>query len=175
MPQNIPTFAELLDGAQHSAVHLEMRDAYGVAAEAEDFRNWLENGERDMDPSSPYWQPWVSLVRRTVERGVSVRRVRIVSLPASDYIRFEHAGTSVNIKAGEQVRWLPRRRASALALPGNDFWLLDGQVVRWNHFSGNGASGGGEISEEPATAKLCADAFESAWSRAVPHAEFEIA
>jgi hypothetical protein len=32
----------------------------------------------------------------------------------------------MNAAAGEDVRWLPRRRASDLALPGTDFWVLDG-------------------------------------------------
>ncbi|MBA4864056.1 hypothetical protein H1V43_22395 [Streptomyces sp. PSKA54] len=174
MPQNVPSFAELLDGAQSTAVHLEMRDAYGVASEAEDFARWKSTGERDMDPGSPYWGPWVELIRRTVARGVPVRRARIVSEPVSDYIRYEHAGTPVNLQAGEQVRWLARRRASDIALPGNDFWLVDGHLIRWNHFTGDGASGGGEISEDLATAKLCADAFEAVWARAVPHEDYKI-
>jgi hypothetical protein len=155
-------------------VHLELRDAYGVASEAEDFARWKSTGERDMDPGSPYWGPWVELIRRTVARGVTVRRARIVSEPVSDYIRYEHAGTPVNLQAGEQVRWLARRRASDIALPGNDFWLVDGHLIRWNHFTGDGASAGGEISEDPATAKLCADAFEEVWARAVPHEDYKI-
>ncbi|GAA0348801.1 hypothetical protein PV735_31530 [Streptomyces turgidiscabies] len=174
MPQNVPSFDELLDGAQHSAVHLEMRDSYGVAGEADDFARWKSTGERDTDPHSPYWGPWVALIHRTVARGVTVRRARIVSEPVSDYIRYEHASTVVNVEAGEQVRWLPRRQASDIALPGNDFWLIDGRLIRWNHFTGEGASGGGEISEEPAAAKLCADAFEAVWERAVPHDKYKI-
>ncbi|MEU6085603.1 DUF6879 family protein [Streptomyces sp. NPDC047085] len=174
MPQNVPSFDELLDGAQSSAVHLEMRDAYGVASEADDFARWKRTGQRDTDPDSPYWGPWVALIRRTVARGVTVRRARIVSEPVSDYIRYEHASTVVNLGAGEQVRWLARRRASDIALPGNDFWLIDGRLVRWNHFTGNGASAGGEISEDPAAAKLCADAFEAVWARAVPHENYKI-
>lgn len=174
MPQNVPSFAELLDGAQRSAVHLEMRDAYGVAGEADDFARWQSTGQRDMDPGSPYWSSWVELVRRTVARGVTVCRARIVSEPVSDYIRFEHAGTPVNVEAGEQVRWLARRRASDIALPGNDFWLIDGRLIRWNHFTGDGASGGGEISEDPAAAKLCAEAFETVWERATPHQDYKI-
>ncbi|MGP4084190.1 DUF6879 family protein [Streptomyces sp. KR55] len=174
MPSNVPSFAELLDGAQRSAVHLEMRDAYGVASEADKLARWKETGEVDDDPESPYWAPWTQLIRRTVARGVGVRRARIVSEPVSDYIRYEHAGTVVNVAAGEQVRWLPRRRASDIALPGNDFWLIDGRLIRWNHFTGDGASGGGEISEDPAAAKLCADAFEAVWARAIPHDEYKI-
>ncbi|MER6531141.1 DUF6879 family protein [Streptomyces sp. NPDC001508] len=174
MRQSVPSFDELLDGAQRTAVHLEMRDAYGVTSEADDFTRWKNTGQRDTDPASPYWAPWVELVRRTVARGVVVRRARIVSEPVSEYIRFEQAGTVVNIGAGELVRWLPRRRASDIALPGNDFWLIDGQLIRWNHFTGQGASAGGEISEDPAAAKLCAQAFETVWDRAIPHAEYEI-
>ncbi|MGW7786086.1 DUF6879 family protein [Streptomyces tricolor] len=174
MPQSVPSFAELLDGARKSALHLEMRDAYAVAGETEALARWRSTGEVDTDPESSYWRPWVELVRRTVARGVVVRRARIVSEPVSDYIRYEHAGTTVNLAAGEQVRWLPRRRASDIALPGNDFWLIDGRLIRWNHFTGAGASAPGEISEDPAAARLCASAFDAVWTRAVPHDEYKI-
>jgi hypothetical protein len=167
-------FTELLDSAEHSAVHLEMRDAYGVSSEEGDFARWQATGELDLDPASDYWSWWVELIRRTVARGVVVRRARIVSEPVSAYIRYEHAGTVVNIGAGELVRWLPRRRASDIALPGNDFWLFDGRLVNWNHFTGDGASAGGEVTDDPAAAKLCASAFEAVWSRAVPHDAYEI-
>ncbi|WP_457033928.1 DUF6879 family protein [Kitasatospora sp. P5_F3] len=34
------------------------------------------------------------------------------------------------------------RAGHRIALPGNEFWLLDGRIVRFNHFTGDGASGG---------------------------------
>lgn len=174
MPSSVPSFAELLGGARHSAVHLEMRDAYGVTYEADDFQRWQDTGERDIDPGSPYWREWVDIVQGMVARGVAVRRARIVSEPVTAYIRYEHAGTVVNLGAGEHVRWLPRRQASAIALPGNDFWLIDDRIVRWNHFTGDGASAPGEISDDPAAARLCAEAFEAVWARAIPHDEYKI-
>lgn len=174
MSSTVPTFAELLDGAQRSAVHLEMRDSYAVDSEAADFARWQEAGERDVDPRSPYWAPWVELVHRTVARGVAVRRARIVSEPVSSYIRYEHAGTLVNLVAGEQVRWLARRQANGIALPGNDFWLIDNRIIRWNHFTGDGASAGGEMSDNRAEAGLCSDAFETVWEYATPHDEYKI-
>jgi hypothetical protein len=151
-----------------------MRDHYGVTAEADDFREWLETGRLDIDPGSPDWAPWVDLVSRATARGVTVRRARIVSEPVTDYIRYEHASTVVNVHAGEQVRWLPRRQASDIALPGNDFWLFDHRVIRWGYFSGSGTLTGHEISEDPAAAKLCADAFDAVWSRAIPHDQYQI-
>jgi hypothetical protein len=176
MPQNELRFNDLLEAAQHSAVHLEMRDHYGVGDEADDFETWLRTGQRDADPASAYWAPWVDLVSRVVARRVAVRRARIVSEPVTDYIRYEHAGTSVNVHAGEQVRWLPRRRASDLLLPGNDLWIFDGTSVLFNHFTGDGnwSEPGLELRTEPGIAKQCVDAFEAVWDRAVPHDQYEI-
>jgi hypothetical protein len=95
-------------------------------------------------------------------RGVVIRRARIVSEPVTDYIRWEHEITSANVKAGEDVRWLPRRRASDLLLPGNDFWVFDDRVVLWTHFTGEGeiSPEGWEVTEDPAQVKVCAAAFE---------------
>lgn len=53
--------------------------------------------------------------------------------------------TPWNIEAGEEVRWLPRRRASTIALPGNDFWLIDRHTVVWNHFTGAGDWAANEV------------------------------
>ncbi|MEW2163819.1 DUF6879 family protein [Streptomyces sp. NPDC007084] len=174
MPSSEPTIAELMRSCSRSAVHLEMRDRYGTAAEAKDFQVWLDTGRLDTDPGSSEWAPWVALVSQTVGRGVSVRRARIVSEPVTDYIRYEHASTVVNLQAGEEVRWLPRRRASDIALPGNDFWLFDNQVIRWGYFSGDGAIVGHEVSEDPAAAKLCSEAFGAVWDRAIPHDQYTI-
>ncbi|MEU2428318.1 DUF6879 family protein [Streptomyces sp. NPDC007861] len=174
MPLSVPTWPELLGSATSSAVHLEMRDAYAVDYEKGPFAEWRAGFRHDPADRASWWRPWLDLIQETVGRGVLVRRARIVSEPASEYTRFLHDGTFTNVAAGEQVRWLPRRRASDIPLPGNDFWLIDGRLIRWNHFTGDGASAGGEISEDPAAAKLCADAFEAVWERAVPHNEYKI-
>ncbi|MFJ6466382.1 DUF6879 family protein [Streptomyces sp. NPDC091387] len=175
MPPNV-SFSELLTEAQQSAVHLEMRDAYGVGDEADDFDHWKRTGDRDADPASAYWAPWVDLIQTATARGVTVRRARVVSEPVTDYIRYEYAGTPVNIHAGEQVRWLPRRLASDLMLPGNDLWIFDGQTLLFNHFTGEGnwTEPGLELRTEPHIVKQCADAFEAVWDRAVPHDQYNL-
>lgn len=162
--------------ARISAVHLEMRDVYAVGGEAERFATWRASGERvdARRDAELHRQAWMTLVRDMVARGVSVRRARIVSEPLSEYIRWEHAITVPNLDAGEDVRWLPRRQASGLCLPGNDFWLFDNAVVRWGHFSGDGDFLANELSTDPVHAKLCADAFDAVWNRAVPHEEYGI-
>ncbi|TDU03283.1 hypothetical protein EDD99_1702 [Streptomyces sp. 846.5] len=160
-------FEDLFRSARRSAVHLEMRDGYARDA---DFEEW-NSGSR-FDPAER-WQSWFDLMARTTIRGVEVRRARIVSEPISDYIRFEYDVTSGhNIKSGEQVRWLPRRQASDLALPGNDYWLFDGETVLFNHFAGDGTMTGEELVTDARTVALCSVAFESVWQRAVPHEDY---
>lgn len=171
---SVPSFSELLRGAQHSAVHLEMRDVYAVANEKDSIARWRDGFRFDPVDRASWWRPWLDLVSESVARGVAVRRARIVSEPVSEYIRYEHSGTFTNVAAGEQVRWLPRRQASAIALPGNDFWLFDETLVRWNHFTGDGGSAGPELTDDPEAAKLCAAAFEAVWERAIPHDQYEI-
>ncbi|GLW19761.1 hypothetical protein Stsp01_65040 [Streptomyces sp. NBRC 13847] len=176
MPQSVPappSFDELLDSAQHQALHLELRDAYAVGDEHGVYDAFLADGAVPAYDSA-FWRPWVSLVERTIARGVAVRRARIVSEPVTDYVRFEHAITASNLRAGEEVRWLGRRCASDLALPGNDFWMIDDRLVRFNIFSGDGEAQDPEHSDDPQVIKLCADAFQSVWERAVPHDQYAI-
>lgn len=141
-----------------------MRDDPGFIA-------WQQG--RFADAAAEY-QAWTKLMKQATVRGVVVRRARIVSEPLSDYCRFEYDVTRpVNLAGGEQVRWLPRRHASDIALPGNDFWVFDGMYGKFNHFTGEGASAGPEDFDEARVVKLCADAFEAVWERAIPHEEYK--
>jgi hypothetical protein len=145
-----------------------MRDTY--AGTSPTFAAWLA-GE-PFDRTAPDAQ-WHAVVRPLVDRGVDVRRARIVSEPVSDFIRYEYEVTpAANLAAGELVRWLPRQRTSDLALPGNDFWLIDGQVM-FNHNSGDGAWVGTELGTGPAVVKLCESAFEAVWERGIDHADYQ--
>lgn len=170
------SFAELMGSATTSACHLEMRDTYAVGDEAEDFDRWRATGRRDAEPDSAYWKPWVDMIGAMVARGVTVRRARVVTLPASEYIRFEHAGTSVNITAGEDVRWLPRTNAAGIDLPEHDLWLFDGALVRFNLFTegGDWADPRNAITTDRAEVDRCVAAFRAVWERAIPHTDFTV-
>ncbi|MFJ6621890.1 DUF6879 family protein [Kitasatospora sp. NPDC091335] len=172
MSQNGTRIDELLRRTRQSAVHLEMRDGYMQEDPA--LHAWRAGHRLDPDDRASWWRPWLDVIAEATGRGVRIRRARIVSEPVSEYIRYEYDVTFPNVAAGEQVRWLPRRDASTLALPGNDFWLFDGRLVRWGHFSGDGDSLGGELTEDPAAARLCAESFDAVWDRAVPHDEYSV-
>jgi uncharacterized protein DUF6879 len=169
----LTSFAELLARCGRSAVHLEMRDQYTADSDAEEIAMWRRGHRIDWDNRAEWWMPFYGHVADAVARGVVVRRARIISEPVSEYIRWEHYVTQGNVLAGEQVRWLPRRRGADLALPGTDFWLFDDQLVRLGHFSGDGHLVEHEVADDPATVALCTAAFEQVWERAIPHQEYE--
>jgi hypothetical protein len=140
-----------------------MRDSY---AGSRAFAAWTVGESYDRSGADKEWH---GLIAPVVTRGVQVRRLRIVSEPVSAYIRFEFEVTpDANLAAGERVRWLPRGRASDLALPGNDFWLIDDRVL-FNHFSGDGDWIGVEPTADADVVKFCAAVFDAAWDRGVDH------
>ncbi|WP_049654962.1 DUF6879 family protein [Kitasatospora sp. MY 5-36] len=167
-----PTLEDLLRSCTRSALHLEMRDGY--MRDDPLFLRWLSGHRDDPADRSSWWSPWLQLIEETTGRGVDVRRARIVSEPASEYIRFEHEITFRNLASGEQVRWLPRRQTTDLALPGNDFWLIDGQYLLVHHFSGEGDFVDDEVSTDSHTLALCASAFEAVWERGIDHDRYTV-
>ncbi|MGW1205575.1 DUF6879 family protein [Streptomyces cyaneofuscatus] len=174
MAQSLSNFTDLLRSAERSAIHLEMRDVYALPDEDERFAAWRQGRRFDPVDRDSWWRPWLDLVQEVTAKGVRMRRARIVSEPPSEYIRYEHSFTFTNIAAGEEIRWLPRRSASGLALPGNDFWLFDGRLVQFNVFDGEGRWVHTDHTDDQATADLCSDSFEAVWERAVPHDTYTV-
>jgi hypothetical protein len=149
-----------------------MRDSYMLDDPA--FLDWQRGRRFSPEDRASWWRPWLDVVAEATDRGVAMRRARIVSEPISDYIRYEYDGSFTNIAAGEQVRWLPRRRTTDLLMPGVDFWAFDDELLIFNHFTGDGqwAESGMELCRDPGIAKQCATAFEAIWDRAVPHDQY---
>ena len=108
----------LFTSFQREALHLEMRDSYGTAAEIPHLAKW-EAGEPD---ETDWLQPWFGTVRAGT---------RPVRFPASayhfrTYLQYQKwvlKDSHLFVEAGEDIRWAPRSRISTAALPGNDFWF----------------------------------------------------
>jgi hypothetical protein len=163
----VPPFSELIAATTRSAVHLELRDSYDP--DTPQYREWLAGTPRPVPAS----QEWYDFVREHTARGVRFRRARIVSEPLSDYIRFEHEATAgLNVAAGEEVRWLPRKLARGLSVPVNDFWVFDDRLVRFGYFAGGGTYLGDELTDDTETVCTCAEAFGRVWELAIPHADY---
>ncbi|MDI2127164.1 hypothetical protein QI554_13495 [Yinghuangia seranimata] len=168
---NVRTWDELFEGCQFEAVHLELRDLYNV--DDEYFADWRA-GRLTAETHSGRWSDFCSTVAAATGRGVQVRRLRVVSLPASDYIRYEHAGTPATIRSGEEVRWLDRGAAPDVQVPVNDLWVFDRSLVRWNIFDGDDRFLRFDDVENKELAARIVDSFDAAWKRGVPHEDFVI-
>ncbi|MGX1541126.1 DUF6879 family protein [Streptomyces adustus] len=162
----------LFDRFQRDAFHLELRDDYSVPGEAGPFQSWLDG--RDIDYT--YLTPWTQLMRQTTRRGMTVRRVRVVTEPLTPYIQWEHATTVVNENAGEAVRWLPRHLLpTGVAFPfdGRDWWLYDDRLLAVGHFDADGRVLGSQIIEDPDAVARCVHLRDLLWANAVPHTEYK--
>ncbi|MGX1778654.1 DUF6879 family protein [Nocardia brasiliensis] len=162
-------FERLLTDFKHTAVHLESRDAYGTAVELPHMAKWAAGEHDDLE----WLQGWCATVRHHISAGRTVRRVRIVSEPLSDYQRWSHSIAQPMVDAGEDIRWVPRTRMSSIAIPGNDFYLFDNALVAFLHYSGAGLSTGKTISDDPQDIQMCRTAFEAAWQQAIPHSDYQ--
>jgi hypothetical protein len=158
----------LKTGFDHQAVHLETRDAYGTAVELPHMAKWAAGEPDDLE----WLRDWSSTVREHVKAGRSVRRARVVSEPLSDYQRWSFSIAHPMVKAGEDIRWVPRRLVSSVALPGNDYYLFDDRLVVFLLYSGNGLANGMLSSTNPADLQLCRSAFDAVWALSIPHREY---
>ncbi|GAB2699360.1 hypothetical protein GCM10027089_21670 [Nocardia thraciensis] len=99
---------EVLAEARYEAFHLEVRDSYGVPAEDEPFQKFLNNEPFDY---REWHRSWSDFVQEHTARGVSFKRVRVVTVPHSDYQRWCLNVAALNIEDGEDIRYLPRHQA----------------------------------------------------------------
>jgi hypothetical protein len=150
------------------AFHLEQRDTYNVESEDEPFRRWLHG-----EPDDYAWHDdWSDFVRQATAAGVSVQRVRLASEPHTDYIRWGLDVSPTNIEAGEDIRYLPRHLTTDIELPGEDFWLLDDDVLILSVFSADGRTGSFARSSSPELLSQCIAARDETWKRSVPYSEY---
>jgi hypothetical protein len=162
-------FDELLLAFKRESIHLETRDSYGTAVELPHLAKWQAGKPDDL-----LWlQEWCSILKNSRADGKTVRRARIVSEPLSDYQRWSYSVAHPMVAAGEDIRWVPRVRVSSIAMPGNDFYLFDGELVVFLTYAGNGLSGAKLLSTEEADINLCQAAFEAVWKLSIPHSEYQ--
>ncbi|MGH3764166.1 MAG: DUF6879 family protein [Pseudonocardiaceae bacterium] len=161
-------FDALFTSFGRDAIHLEMRDSYGTAEEIPHLRKWAAG-----EPDDTEWlQPWFDMVSAGTRAGKVFRRAHIVSEPISDYQKWAFQVTSPFIEAGEDIRWVPRRRVSTVALPGNDFWLFDDEVVVFLIFAGSGLVVDRHRTRNRSAIELCRTSFEEVWKFSIPHSEY---
>ncbi|BAD58742.1 DUF6879 family protein [Nocardia farcinica] len=152
---------------RHAAFHLEVRDSYTTPTESEAFRRFLDG---DPDPDDYSDRPWTRFMRETTSRGVHVSRVRVVTVPHTDYHRWLLSITGSNVDAGEDIRYLPRHLAGDI--PPDDWWLFDDTRVGFNLVTPDGRPAGLAITSDPHIAAYCRGIRDRLWSSATPYRDY---
>jgi hypothetical protein len=163
---------ELFDTFESDAFHLELRDDYGSPIEDTPYAKW-QRGESD---DYSWLNAWFGRMRGATSAGKTVRRVRVVTEPVSQYVTWEHSLTQMNLQAGEDIRWLPRHELPQdiiFPVGGNDWWLFDDRLLAVGHFHPDGRVKGSELISDQATVSECARVRDLLWSIAIPHSKYE--
>jgi hypothetical protein len=161
-------FNQLFRDFKHSAFHLETRDEYRVAEEAEPLRKWLND-----EPDDYAWViEWHELIKAATAIGKSVIRARVVTEPVTDYVRFEYAMARFNVAAGEQLYWVARHLTTGIEFPDHDYWLLDERTVAFNVFTDDGSSFSAQLTTDPATVEHCIRVRDQVLAIGVPHQDY---
>jgi len=120
-------------------------------------------------------QSWLDLLRAATAEGRRFARVRVVSLPLTDYSRFGVWCAQFTGGAGEDIRYLPRDQAEAAGLPDHDFWLLDSRKLVRMHFDDTDRFLGGEVVDDPAEVVQHNYWRDAAWHHAIRRDDFAAA
>ena len=90
------------------------------------------------------------MVRAATTEGRLFSRVRVVSVPLTDYIRFGMWMAGYTREAGDDIRYLTRDAAKAATLPSRDYWLFDSRLLVKMHFADDDQFAYAEVIEDPA-------------------------
>jgi len=117
-----------------------------------------------------WFQDWLTMIREATAEGRRFTRVRVVSMPLTDYSRFGVFCSQHTNAAGEDIRYLIRHDATNL--PDYDYWLFDSRLLVRMHFDDDENFLGGELIEDPAVIVQHNYWRDAAWHRAVRRDDF---
>lgn len=156
--------SQLVAAVTTSLWKLELLDRYGVDVAHRTDPDRLKEVRAGAVSETAAW----------ADAGIEQRRIKTISEPPSEYMRGAYDFASHLVEAGEDIRWLPRRLASTLLLPGNDMFVLDGKAVMFNLHDGDTSPAGQQWADDPALVVRCREAFEAAWAVAIPHRDYKL-
>lgn len=118
-------FNALFTDIRESWRRLETLQAYDVAYERDEYEAFLRGEPPDDTPG-----PWEQMIADHVAAGRSLRRVHVIEMPPTDYIRYELAYYQVSTAAGEDVRLIPVESGQWPAgVARHDDWIFDSRDV----------------------------------------------
>lgn len=115
---------------------------------------------------------WSKFVEELTNHGKTVRRIRVVTKPLTDYLRYElSAGYQPGARAGEEIRVYVDEASSVTR---EDFWLFDDRVLVSMQYSKSGEYQGSVVRSDESQVAQARLLFERLWTQAIPLAAFHL-
>ena len=110
-------WSALLAGFRSSAWRWEAQAVHREPIAQEALRTFLAGQAPDLS----YMDDWLAGVLTATDAGRTFARVRLLTKPLTDYLRFELAATPRNVAAGESIRVISAAKARSRERPRDDF------------------------------------------------------
>ncbi len=108
------------------AFRLEILQEYNVDEEKEDFVIFLRTGKVNKKINNR----WHKIITAAKKRGAVIKRVHVVELPLSDYLKYEIQHYKLNCDKGEEIFIILKDEFENLKSKINyDFWMFDDEIV----------------------------------------------
>lgn len=159
-------FGRLFDEFTRSAWRYECQGEYHEPVEEEPWRQW-RGGVRD----NSWIKPWTERVREMRRQGKTFQRVRMLTDPLTEYLRWMLYVTDANVAAGDEIRWVDEQTAHDLGMPSYDFYIFDEDRVAIMHFGDHGVVGADLIDDEDVVARHLAWQAQ-VWDVAIDHEQY---
>ncbi|MEV5704492.1 DUF6879 family protein [Actinoallomurus sp. NPDC052274] len=146
----------------------------------------LERRQSFREPDVPSWVAWAEgdrerslalaeemragiseLQRRLDAHGIVQRRVRIVDLPATDYLCWELTVLRIRAELGERIRVLPSSALATLEASGPlpEVILLGERVAYQVRYADDGVVTGAKLMTEPRVTAACLSEMAGLWDQ----------
>lgn len=160
-------FAALFPTVQRSSWRWECQGWYAV--DMPDVDRWLRREpaiETDEDRS------WIDYISSLHAAAIPFRRVRMITEPITDYLRWMLTTSDRNVAAGEDIRWIDQRQVVDLGPPDYDFYIFDDDRVVILRFDPAKELVGVELDDSPDIVEQHQQWRDHVWPLATPHADY---
>ncbi|MDO8508635.1 MAG: hypothetical protein Q7S27_03035 [Nanoarchaeota archaeon] len=108
------------------AFRLEVLQSYSLEEEKDPFEKFLKEEKVTKEDN----EDWLEFIQKAKSRGAIVQRVRVVSFPLSDYMRFQMENFRLYMAEGEEIYTIAYRKfLKNKPKIKKDFWLFDDKAV----------------------------------------------
>lgn len=156
---------ELFRSFDRSAWRWECQGEYAVDVRA------LERWRAGLPDDPGRKGPWLEYVRDVTGRGLRFERVRMLTEPLTEYLRWMLTQTRSNVEAGEDIRWLTQSAVPAM-MPAYDFYLLDDERVAIMGFGEDKLLVDLEVTDEPEIVERHRSYRDAVWPLAIKHTDY---